>query len=73
MKYDIKSERAIIQQMASYPLKPGQALYLGPLSVAFLAGDYVKAPWVIPNGPKAPGGKRLPDLRVLERNEWTTK
>ena len=59
--------------MKDYPLKPNQALWLGPLSVAYLAGDYTKAPWLIPNGPRAPNGKRLPDLLVLDKTELGVK
>lgn len=68
----LQSEKAVLLAMKEYPLKQGQALWLGPLSVAYLAGDYERAPWLMPHV-KAPNGKRLPDLRVLERNEWAAK
>ncbi len=66
---DTEDEKAVLSLMRDYPLKPGQALYLGPLSVAYLKGDYVKAPWLLPHvAPPAEG--RLPDKLVLERSDW---
>lgn len=62
-------EKAVLIAMRDYPLEPGQMLLLGPLSVAYLGGDYEKAPWLMPHV-KAPNGKRLPDKFVLERAEW---
>lgn len=55
--FDKDTEAALYQAMADYPLKPGQALWLGPKSVKILAE---------PNGFKG----RLPDKLVLERHEW---
>lgn len=62
-------DKSVLLMMAEYPLEPGQALWLGPLSVAYLSGDYVKAPWLLPDM-KAPGGKLLPDKLVLEKTDW---
>lgn len=58
--YDERTEAAIMSVMADYPLEPGQALWLGPKSVAILA---------------APHGFRgkLPDKMVMEKNEWCVK
>lgn len=64
-----EAEKAMFIAMRNYRLQPGQMLLLGPLSVAFLTGDHVRAPWVLP-GVSAPGGKMLPDLHVIERGEW---
>lgn len=61
--------RALIQQMAQYPLRPGQMLLLGPRSVAYLTGDYVRAPWAL-DQTLAPGGRLLPDKHVLDEIEW---
>lgn len=66
---EYEAEKAVLIAMHEYPLKPGQMLWLGPLSVAYLKGDHNKAPWLMPHV-KAPGGKRLPDKLVLEREEW---
>lgn len=63
--------RALIQQMAQYPLEPGQMLLLGPKSVAYLTGDAVRAPWCVDQR-LAPGGKLLPDKHVLNEREWRT-
>ncbi len=63
------NEMPVLQAMANFPLKPGQALWLGPLSCAYLKGDYIKAPWLLPNV-APPNNNRLPDKLVLERNEW---
>jgi len=62
----------VILRMAEYPLQPGQMLLLGPLSCAYLRGDWRKAPWVIP-GEKAPGGKLLPDKFVIDKEDWHGK
>lgn len=58
--------------MKNYKLEKGQMLLLGPLSVAYISGDYVKAPWLMPHV-KAPGGKMLPDKMVIEESEWRPK
>ena len=62
-------EVAVVMAMADYPLQPGQMLLLGPLSVAYLAGDHVKAPWLMPHV-RPPGGNRLPDKHIIEKKEW---
>jgi hypothetical protein len=62
-------ELAVLRSMAEYPLEPGQMLLLGPLSCAYLRGDWRRAPWLI-KGEKAPGGKLLPDKVILDRQEW---
>lgn len=59
----------LIEVMRSQKLEPGQMLLLGPLSVAYITGDYVRAPWVI-QSVKPPDGKRLPDKHILEKEEW---
>ncbi len=38
--------RALIQMRAEYPLEPGQMLFLGPKSVAYVTGDWRRAPWL---------------------------
>lgn len=63
------AEIALLRHMHDYPLERGQMLLLGPLSCAYLTGDWRRAPWAIP-GEKAPGGKLLPDKHALEKNEW---
>lgn len=63
------ADRAVLVVMHEYPLEPGQMLLLGPLSVAYLGGDYARAPWLMP-GVAPPGGNRLPDKYVIERSEW---
>lgn len=66
---ELAKEKAVLHAMRDYPLERGQMLFLGPLSVAYIKGDWRKAPWVIP-GEKAPGGKMLPDLFKIEKTEW---
>jgi hypothetical protein len=66
---EIAAEKAVLHQMRDYPLERGQMLLLGPLSVAYLRGDWRRAPWLI-KGERAPGGKMLPDKHVLEEREW---
>lgn len=62
-------ERPVIEAMADYDLRPGQMLLLGPLSCAYIRGDWRRAPWLLKDEP-APGGKLLPDKIVMERSEW---
>lgn len=62
-------DKPVLLRMAEYPLQPGQMLLLGPLSCAYLRGDWRKAPWLI-KGEAAPGGKLLPDLFKIEKSEW---
>ncbi len=64
-----ESDKAVLLALHSYDLQPGQMLLLGPLSVAYIAGDYQRAPWLMPNV-KAPNGRRLPDKHVIEKSEW---
>ncbi len=64
-----ESDKAVLQVLHDYPLEPGQMLLLGPLSVAYVSGDHVRAPWLMP-GVAAPGGRRLPDKHVIEKTEW---
>ncbi len=66
-----ESDKAVLVMMHGYDLQPGQMLLLGPLSVAYIAGDYQRAPWLMPNV-RAPGGKRLPDKFVIEKQEWNS-
>jgi hypothetical protein len=40
-------------------------LLLGPLSVAYLKGNYERAPWLMPHV-APPGGKRLPAREFLQ-------
>lgn len=49
---ELAKEKAVLHAMRDYPLERGQMLFLGPLSVAYIKGDWRKAPWVIP-GEKA--------------------
>lgn len=65
----VEDDKLVLQMMKDYPLEPGQALFFGPKSVAYVTGDYIKAPWLL-DGFKPPGGKRLPDKFVLEESEW---
>lgn len=51
-------ERDIYEAMAGVRLRPGQALWLGPRSVAIIAGRETHA-----------GGK-LPDKMILNKDEW---
>lgn len=51
-------ERQLYEAMSGFPLKPGQALWLGPKSVRILAGV-----------DQHQGGK-LPDREVLEESTW---
>lgn len=64
-----EGEKAVLIRMAEYPLEPGQMLLMGPLSCAYLRGDWRRAPWLI-KGEKAPGGLLLPDKIVMEEREW---
>ena len=63
------ADKAVLMQLHDYPLQPGQMLLLGPLSCAYIGGDYQRAPWLMPHV-KAPGGNRLPDKHVIEKTEW---
>lgn len=63
------ADRAVLLAMRDYPLEPGQMLLLGPLSVAYLGGDYTRAPWLMP-GVEPPRRGRLPDKHVIEKAEW---
>lgn len=56
--YSKSEERDVYEAMAGYRLKPGQALWLGPRSVAILAGRE-----------KHEGGP-LPGKYILEKCEW---
>lgn len=56
--YSRNQERAVYEAMAGYELKPGQALWLGPRSVAILAG-------VVEHE-----GGPLPDKQIVEKSEW---
>lgn len=51
-------EQAVYEAMAGYELQPGQALLLGPRSVAILSGRETHR------------GGALPDKLVLERRDW---
>lgn len=65
------SDIPVLAQMKDYPLQPGQALLLGPLSIAYLKGDVLRAPWLFdPKRYRPPNGKLLPDMLKLEREEW---
>ena len=50
-------DKAVLSVMSDYPLKPGQMLLFGPISVKILAG-----------GIEFKG--KLPDKYVLEKSEW---
>lgn len=56
--YSRDQERAVCEAMAGVVLKPGQALWLGPRSVAILAGE------------EQHKGGPLPDKQIVEKSEW---
>ena len=55
-QYGPAAEKSVYVAMREYPLEQGQALWLGPLSVAYLAGDLKRAPW-LQDGVPSPGGQ----------------
>lgn len=64
-------ELPVMKALAEYPLKSGQMMLLGPLSIAYLRGDVLKAPWLFDaKRYPAPGGKLLPDKHIFEKQEW---
>lgn len=67
-----EEDQLLYDQMSAVKLEPGQMLFVGPLSVAYITGDFAKAPWLMPHVPP-PGGKRLPDKFILNREEWDPK
>lgn len=64
-----ETDKAVLLALHDYPLRPGQMLLMGPLSIAYISGDFKLAPWLMPHV-RAPGGNRLPDKHVIEKTEW---